>query len=280
MVNISCPVCTMIMMDEIYQCISGHLYCHTCIARSDKCHSCRTTLPRVKIRALVMEQMREYIDIKCEKPGCEEVTTGKSAYIEHQKSCKFNRCENAECKFMGTNVELTDHKFICAYRNIKCPALTLKTCVECSRMMKISDVDKHLNDDHRYVFNAIELKKPIKLLNLLDKEGKIFTRWYRLANGDKFAISIDCSTRTQPACSITVRTVGTSNYKCKYSISANSPHKEICMHQINSILPIDSDLSFDMSNRHYMFEIYRPFDKFITVDAGKSSLDIYFEIFV
>jgi len=127
--RIKCPICLNIMMDNIYQCPVGHLFCDVCIDKNKQCHSCRVDLPKDKIRAGIMEQMREHMSIHCENKECKEITIGKEHFKRHFISCKYNRCDNVGCDFTGTIEEKQDHAYYCKFRKITCIACELKLSV-------------------------------------------------------------------------------------------------------------------------------------------------------
>lgn len=277
--NVTCPICLIVMMDDVYQCPAGHIYCNTCIAGAKHCHTCRIILPPVRIRALLFEQLREYANIKCENKDCKEITTGRMAYKEHEKLCKFNRCKNARCKYSGTKKDLEYHKFACKYRSMTCPLRLMDLHPTCEKVIKFGEVEKHLIDEHKVIFERLETKKNIKLADILELKDGIHSSYYILTNGDKIIVKVEKTNGiVAPPFKATARVIGVGNYKCKYEISTISPIKQLSMYQTNEIIPIDSD-TINIENKNYLFEVFRPFEKFISRNLSNiATLVVCFEV--
>lgn len=276
--RITCPICLTVMMDNIYQCHIGHVFCGICRDKIHHCPSCRSVLGVHHIRAVMIEQMREYVEIKCKNDDCKEVTLGQSAYKTHEKNCKYNKCNNPGCGFMGCKLDLMNHKQICKYRSFGCPLFILGINKICNHTIAFQDIEKHMTTEHKAQATKIELGKPLTIIYRLDKRDNAIYHYTYLDNGDKFITKIIHSSGgydDEPMIKIAVRSIGTANYKCKLEIIAQSQVKKTTLCQMNNILPIDTTINGDP----YDFDIHAPFDKLTTLVDGIRTLTVLVEVF-
>jgi len=146
---ITCIICKELIIDEIYQCKHGHLYCQTCIRKISKCALCSIIIDG-SIRCLPVEQLRDHLELQCQNKGC-EITTQQ--FKKHKKECKFNPCINADCIFQGTENELKQHIPICPLRKIKCLFRD-----GCERVLTKETMRLHLETEHKLVTCETELE--------------------------------------------------------------------------------------------------------------------------
>ncbi len=140
---LTCPICKEVLLDKIYQCCNGHIYCDTCINRLKTCSSCAVPMTG-KIRALSTEQIRDKLELPCQNHGCKITTINHSG---HQEVCEFNCCGNAECNWRGTKKELRKHQKICKYRLIQC------LYSECKKSFKAEIFYIHHVEEHKRTYN-------------------------------------------------------------------------------------------------------------------------------
>lgn len=150
---ITCTICKEIMIDEIYQCKSGHLYCDNCIDKIRNCSICETIIDK-SIRARPTEHLRDQLELPCKNPGCSVIT---NRHKKHKEDCEFNRCGNKGCDFKDTKEQLVWHQKICKYRIDECAFL------DCKAELQELEMRNHLETEHKVKFNKIELDEPIKL---------------------------------------------------------------------------------------------------------------------
>jgi hypothetical protein len=142
---ITCIICKEIVIDEIYQCKTGHLYCQTCIGKISKCALCSVTIDS-PIRCLPVEQLRDHLELQCKNEEC-KITTQQ--FKKHKKECKFNKCI---CEFQGTENELKQHIPICPLRKVKCLFRN-----GCDSILTKEAMRLHLETEHKLVTCDTEL---------------------------------------------------------------------------------------------------------------------------
>lgn len=129
--NLCCTICKEFIIGDISQCQNGHIYCAACIAQIGRCSLCKVILLDKPIRALFLENVRETIELRCERKLC-----GFYGSYLHVNECKFHMCKNTPCGFVGTLEQLNEHlKHVCQYRKITCP------WPECGKQYKCIEVD-------------------------------------------------------------------------------------------------------------------------------------------
>lgn len=144
--SLHCTICREFIEGYISQCKNGHIYCSGCICKITKCGLCRADIST--IRCLVLEQIRETIDVKCPRAGCDFVGP-----VSHRDSCKYHRCDKVECKFIGTPLALQNHNtYVCPYRLFKCD-LSHGEDVYCDKTVKYCDLETHFNEFTREFIN-------------------------------------------------------------------------------------------------------------------------------
>lgn len=95
---IECSVCRETILDAIFQCGNGHLYCETCKRGvQPRCSVCRTV--GQFSRGLILEKLFQDVTLKCE--FCEDVQLPRNKLQSHSAFCAkrpFQICETcSEC---------------------------------------------------------------------------------------------------------------------------------------------------------------------------------------
>lgn len=174
----TCPICKELMLDKIYQCKTGHLFCPTCIAKIDKCALCNINIPDKTIRSITIEQLREFVELPC--GNCGVMTT---KHKEHKLKCKFNKCRNEGCNTIGSERAMYHHKFICAHRILEC------IVSDCKKEFPFHQMKQHVINHHDEIkFNQIRLEYDCKM-QIPEKDGEIVT-FYELLNDDFIAVRV------------------------------------------------------------------------------------------
>ena len=123
---LECPVCTVLMIDKIYQCKNGHLICGDCRDKltKRKCHSCQ--LVDLTARNLSLEHLSEvsYSTLKCSN-------------YEYGCKCEIPR----DC--------FSKHVSTCMYKQYRCPAnFHIVGCSETKTFSK-KDLLIHMHEKHK-----------------------------------------------------------------------------------------------------------------------------------
>ncbi len=189
--TITCIICKELIIDNIYQCRTGHLYCWTCITKIKQCALCNIPIEPGSIRALAVEQLRDHVSLPCKNPGCEIST---SQHNKHKKECRFNKCITTSCDFTGDEEQLQEHNLICKY--------TRRSCLYdggCRGLYLKDEYIKHMETEHKIAHSGIDLGIRIKLAS--SKELKN-TYSLRTPNNDIITIVV-CKSLTTVSINIT-----------------------------------------------------------------------------
>lgn len=129
-----CPICTEFIGYPIYQCSSGHQFCHVCVKKINRCPTCRVHLVRTGIRNRSLEGILGCIpNIPCTQSGCQ---------IE------------------GTYSYLQDHNMKCSQRDVKCPLYG------CTWSGKVANIIGHIEQTHmEEIFDITDDEVTLKLTN-------------------------------------------------------------------------------------------------------------------
>jgi len=144
-VGMCCFVCYHYMVDEIYQCANRHNLCGACHAKvGAACPMCRNEGGRV--RAGLIEHLRDRILVRCSYDGCDETCQGLPAIAAHEKVCptrpRCTRCSGyadthvSTCPTVTMRCPLPPHWGVCH------EGTTLESV--CSHMMKHAETAKVL----------------------------------------------------------------------------------------------------------------------------------------
>lgn len=193
---ITCIICKETIIDGIYQCKNGHLYCQTCIRKISKCALCSIGIDR-SIRCLPVEQLRDHLELQCQNKGC-EITT--QHFKKHKKECKFNKCI---CEFQGTEDELKQHTPICPLRKVRCLYRNY-----CESILTKETMRSHLETEHKLVTCDTELDT-CRILRIPEQISSTCTYTFILPNKDIVIIKI---TRQSSNITITITSFMTQLY--------------------------------------------------------------------
>ncbi|KAI3382461.1 hypothetical protein SNEBB_003284 [Seison nebaliae] len=107
-----CPVCFESVTHPIYQCNSGHIYCHECGPILTSCPVCRGGLN--EIRNLALEKIASLIFTACiyASGGC-RVALPFNEIVKHQKYCQYRTfqcpCPGNLCEWKGRIPDILTH---------------------------------------------------------------------------------------------------------------------------------------------------------------------------
>jgi hypothetical protein len=183
---ITCLICKESIFEVIRQCTNGHVYCRTCLAKITKCGYCNTSIDYINSsRNLVLEQLRDEIEILCENKNCTEAVTTRHIY-----ECKYNYCTNMGCEYHGTKEELINHDLICGYGKTPCPI------VGCEKSIVRQEVTNHIEIDHKNICKEIE---PLES-NISKKEIQLTKPYYFKHDNDYLTIYVSIKQYRREAC--------------------------------------------------------------------------------
>ncbi|KAJ8929366.1 hypothetical protein NQ314_017947 [Rhamnusium bicolor] len=83
-----CPICKDYMLPPIHQCLSGHILCHVCKEKVEKCPSCEGKIDAT--RNYILEDASENVEIPCQfKSERCRVRAGVKRIASHEADCPF-----------------------------------------------------------------------------------------------------------------------------------------------------------------------------------------------
>ena len=248
-----CNICREIMIDKIYQCKTGHLFCPTCIAKIDKCALCKETLYDRALRAIIIEQLRDHISLPCKNDGCDTVT---HQHKKHKAECKFNKCFNTNCTTSGTEEEMKIHNNMCKFRKVKCLQDD-----ECVKLFTYDELIDHLKMEHKTTIKPFTLGE-CKTLTIPKVDHSNLYQ-YSLPNNDIIVIKL---TKRHNFINIDIKSFITEIYECRIRVFDEENSMTKWINNLEVKMKIPDSLWYECFN---IIKLDRTFDILIKLTSNK-----------
>ncbi|KAF2901394.1 hypothetical protein ILUMI_04792 [Ignelater luminosus] len=159
---LDCNVCNNLMKPPIYQCLTGHSICSSCVEKLDLCPLCKSAYSGT--RNFTLESLCENIKVSC-------------AYREYG------------CFKLSPVTEIEQHKRTCLSRPYPCPI-----SIECLPLCAFSEIEKHMQISHteKLIYNNYTEKRSRCPTDLTDMfcmvaHGRIFRVTHKQDKGTEKA---------------------------------------------------------------------------------------------
>ena len=148
-IEIECPICFQVMLNDPHQLSCGHHFCGTCIKRVKECSLCRRTVDQVfkdENRLRIINGLK----VNCTNKGCEWKGELKDLSTHLNKGKREGQCqyEVVTCVHSGCEIK-KQRQYLVKHEKDECPQRPYE-CRYCHHKGTYQSINKHYQQCTRY----------------------------------------------------------------------------------------------------------------------------------